>query len=86
MTTHSQTTFPLREGLQAQVRDLHFWRRRLNAEVYDALVAECRRANRELSRRATGYDVFRGGDLTEFVASWPAQIGPANQTEKKAHK
>lgn len=62
--------FPVTQGLRVQREDLTRWRSRLNADCYLDLCAEAARQNLELGAAATGYDVWRGGRLAEFVQNW----------------
>lgn len=62
--------FTVLDGLHIQAEDLARWRKKLNAEVYTALKMEVDHKNFDLSENATGYDVFRGQSLTEFVLNF----------------
>lgn len=60
--------FTVEAGLKMQREHLAEWEQRLSAKCWNALVAEVRiQNNRKLE---TGFDVFRGQDITSFVASW----------------
>lgn len=64
--------FTISKGIEVQQTDLAAWRTILSAEAYMALWNECERQNAELEEcsDATGYDVFRGQHLTEFVTNF----------------
>ena len=62
------TQFSIAAGLQLQADGLNKWRRVLNDETFAALQRECIDCNSKLLIGPySGYDVFRGDDLTQFV-------------------
>ena len=67
--------FTVEEGLKVQAKDLARWKTRLNDECYAALAKRVDHENRR-RRHKSGYDVFRGNDLSEFVASWRPKSEP----------
>lgn len=64
--------FTVQHGFTQQRNELTQWKFRLSAVCFEALQDKCRKENYEILRRlaATGHDVFRGQQLTEFVANW----------------
>lgn len=59
---------PIHAGLLYQSGDLARMKKILKPEVYDLLAAEAERQNRRLNgAHHTGYDVWRGCQVYEFV-------------------
>jgi hypothetical protein len=61
--------FTVAEGLQFQAKDLAHWALRLNGAYIAAVAAEAVRQNADLPTDADGYDVWRGNDLSNFIAN-----------------
>jgi hypothetical protein len=55
-----------------QNNDLAVWKKKLTGKVYQALAAECHKQNQLLSDQDSGYQVFRGGQITEFIQNFKA--------------
>ncbi len=66
--------FTLTEGLQIQTDDLIRWKPKLSQDCYLALLDWVLSKNKELTDKSTGYDVVRGGQLTEFVLNWKEEV------------
>ena len=63
----SRLPFTVKEGLAYQSHDLRQWKTVLNKTAYLRLVIHIEDKNSRLTDKDTGYDVFRGQDLLEFV-------------------
>ena len=59
--------FTVAEGINFQSRDLLRWKTVLNNTAYLRLVIEIEDKNSRLTDKNSGYDVFRGQDLLNFV-------------------
>ena len=57
--------FTVKEGLEIQAKHLAFWKAILKPEYYNQLKAEADKRNAK--GYSSGYDVFRGTDLVNFV-------------------
>ena len=70
--TNDTMKFTYQDGLNIQSQDLAKWKKKLNAECFDALRLHCLafNANQTPSEKVDGLKVFRGQDLTEFVLNW----------------
>ena len=66
----SRAKFTLEEGLLVQFNHLAIWKRKLNKKCFDALAAECLAQNKLLSDKDSGFQVFRGQSLDNFIANW----------------
>lgn len=62
-----ELTFTLDKGLEYQKLDLAFWKTVLKRQAYQSLKACVDMKNLKLDKTSTGYDVFRGQDLTTYV-------------------
>lgn len=60
-------TFTVQDGIDIQTANLAFWRAVLNDEAYNLLKMKCEAENAALPPDATGYDVFRGQDLDNYL-------------------
>lgn len=68
--------FTIQDGLDLQESHLNQWKRKLNTQTYKALANECFERNKLLSDKDTGFQVFRGQDLTTFVLNYQTQPKP----------
>lgn len=59
--------FTKEQGLQYQAEFLSALQTVLNENAYAELLAYCAERNRELKETDSGYEVFRGNDLTTYV-------------------
>ena len=71
-TNTDKMKFTYQDGLNIQAQDLAEWKKKLNAECYDALRLHCQAVNSNQlpSEKVDGLKVFREEDLTEFVLNW----------------
>lgn len=69
----SRKRFTTSEGLQVQFAHLAAWKTKLNTVTYKAVAAECETQNRLLTDKSSGFDVFRGQDLTTFIENYRKQ-------------
>lgn len=60
--------FTVEQGLEYQAEHLTEWKQQLNAKTFKLLKQHCEDMNAALGKHATGYDVFRGGLIDEFLA------------------
>lgn len=58
------------QGLEIQRLQLADWKLRLNTACYEALVAQAQLRNELLEDDASGYDVWRGCNMDEFIMNW----------------
>jgi hypothetical protein len=58
------------EAVQIQRAQLQQWLPRLSAQCWLDLKLECMRRNGMIVNEDDGAKVFRGSDITEFVANW----------------
>lgn len=56
-------------GLKIQNQQLAQWKKVLKAAVYRRLYCEAKTHNSKMEAGATGYDVWRGSDLDQFIAN-----------------
>ena len=61
---------PLVEGLDIQHEQILEWSTKLNATCYIALCKEAAQQNMKLTEKSTGYNVWRGVDIDNFVSDW----------------
>ena len=66
--------FTVKEGIAYQSHDLRQWKTVLNKTAYLRLVSHIKDKNSRLTDKDTGYDVFRGQDLLEFVIKLMAEL------------
>lgn len=70
MNAFHNPLFTVAKAIEMQREHLAQWKPRLSADCYNALFFEAQMHNATLPADATGYDVFRGQQITEFVANW----------------
>ena len=61
------------DGLTIQHEQMLEWSTKLNAQCYIALRDRAANQNQKLSENASGFDVWRGTDMDEFVNNWTQQ-------------
>ena len=66
----SRSKFTVEDGMMIQFCDLAKWKTKLNTKCYRALQAECLEQNKLLSEKDSGFQVFRGEELTKFVLNY----------------
>lgn len=68
-------TFTVATAIEIQQDQLRDWVPRLSGPCLLALQREIKRRNKAIhaKRGATGFDVFRGTDLHDFIANWKPQ-------------
>ena len=64
----TKATFTVTDGFKVQNDDLARWHKVLNQDTYLKLWGEAKTRNSKLKPTANGYDVWRGGDLNQFIA------------------
>ena len=64
----------LDEGLEIQKQQLVRWSMLLKPSIQAMLEAEAVRQNRTLNNRCSGYDVWRGCDMQNFVLNIPNSL------------
>jgi len=73
--TRFSDPFTIAQGLAVQTAHLAQWRRVLRPETYSALSKHVQERNARLDlKHDSGYDVYRGTDLTEFVQNYAARL------------
>jgi hypothetical protein len=75
-------TLSLQDGLRIQNSQMDEWRKKLNYRCFKSLNAKVQEANFSLGDHSTGFDVFRGTDIEQFVLNWKPQdyVGTGNST------
>lgn len=66
--------FTVEDGLAVQRADLQRWKSKLAHSAYQMVLDEAIRRNSELrddTTGKTGYDVWRGGMITEYILNLP---------------
>lgn len=66
----SRSKFTITDGLTLQFNGLAEWKKKLNTKVFKALEAECHEQNKLLSDNDSGFQVFRGQQLTTFIENF----------------
>jgi len=56
-----------REGLIIQTANLEAWHKVLKPEIFELLITKANRENDRLKRGQTGYDVWRGQAIDDWV-------------------
>lgn len=59
--------FTVEEGIAIQTENLKCLEKVLNAYAYNRLSEKIERENKKLTADSSGYDVFRGQALTNFI-------------------
>lgn len=67
---HTPQPLSLKEGLDIQLEQLKQWKDRLSACCLFDLLIEANHRNTCLPPDATGYDVWRGTHITNFICNW----------------
>ena len=62
--------FSKEEGLEIQKEQILKWGPKLSEKIFAALAAEKDRRNSLLNENSSGYDVWRGTSIDEFIANW----------------
>ena len=63
----SRSEFTKQKGIELQAYHLQLWTEKLKPEVLEALKQRIKLENDNLPNDATGYDVFRGDQITNAV-------------------
>ena len=66
-------TLNLEAGLLIQREQLDDWRTKLNSECYLALETRAQAHNAKLGADTSGFDVWRGTDIDQFIGNWKPQ-------------
>lgn len=61
--------FTVKKGLEIQEEDIRRWSFILTPKAIEALRAQQKKENAELDNRHTGYDVWRGDSITNWVCN-----------------
>ncbi len=71
MSTHYKAmSLTQEQGLAIQAEQLQRAKRLYKADVYNALVAHCKKQNAKLRMPDDGYQVFRGTDISNFCENY----------------
>jgi hypothetical protein len=67
--------FTVASGIAVQNEQLARWEKKLVPALYADLVNKCNEENEKLTHcpDATGYNVYRGGDMDGFIFNWEAR-------------
>lgn len=64
---NTKQTFTVQDGIETQQAYLAKWKKILNTEAYTKLAARCQYENTKLGTESTGFNVFRGTDLDQYI-------------------
>lgn len=68
--------FTVADGMKYQKICMIKWQKILKPDIFEQLQQECIRQNTSLPSDATGYDVWRGDDITRHVLTIQPRLTP----------